>query len=350
MAKIAVLILNYNSQTYLKNCLQSLRNQTETNIDIYLIDNHSSDKSVSFVSANFPEVKLIKHPKNYGVGKGFNLVIKKLLDKYEYFLLLNPDISLTKNAIKSLHQVFKKNKNIDIVAANIIYQQNKLIDTMGGKFINPFMGIFGGQFGGDNFTKIPNYYKKNIFPVFFGVITGMLVRKNIFLKHGFFDEDFFMYFEDIDLCWRIHLGKGRIVACPKAIIYHVGHGSIKTNKMQKYVLKITETNLLLTYYKNLSSTSLLIILPILLISRIIMSLLYLPISPQFTFGKLFGLAKFIKLVIVGKYKTKRKSSQDIRRVSDWYLFKNYFFSKISLNYIIKTPISWFSNINKLKRG
>ena len=344
MIKTAILILSYNSQPFLNGCIGSLQHQTTHNFDTYLIDNHSSDNTVSFVAQNFPTIKVIQHPQNYGVGKGFNLVIQKLLNNYDYFCLLNPDVVLDKNTIKTLRQTLIQNKNIDIVAPTIIYQHNQLIDTLGGRFVNPLLGIFGGIFGGQSFKDIPNFYQQHIFPAFFATITCMLIRQDVFSRFGFLDESFFMYFDDIDLCWRLHLGGGQIVANPKALVYHFGHGSIKTAKAQNKILQIIETNLLLTYYKNLSTVSLFLLLPLLLFNRGLISLLYFPISPQITTSKISGIIMFVKILLTKKYQPKRKNSQNLRKTTDIDLAKNFSFVSLGRNDFLKIIFSWLTGI------
>lgn len=343
--KIAILILNYNSQTYLNNCLLSINKQSFKQFDTFFIDNNSTDNSVDFISKRFPNTKIIKHPKNYGVGKGFNLAIKQLINDYDYFCLFNPDVVLSTDYIKNSYNSFIKDPLVDIVSCNSIFQHNHLIDNIGGKIINIFLGVFGGRFTNHKFSEIPQYYQNHPSPIFYALITGMMIKKSTFTKFGFFDEDYFMYFEDIDFSWRIQLGGGKIIANPKAILYHYGHGSIKNKSTQNKILGLIEINLLTTYYKNLSNKNILLILPITILSRILMSLFYFFISPQITSVKIISILKFIRILFINnRIKLKRNLVQKTRKLNDLEVFKKNPGSVLSIKPILFFFFKWFGFI------
>lgn len=340
MATTAFFILTYNSQKYILNCLKSITKQTNQDFQIYLIDNNSTDNTVNLVIKEYPKVKIIKHQFNYGVGKGFNLALKSVGNKYKYIFLLNPDTTLNKDCLELSLKTFSLDKTVDITATTIIYHHSQKIDTMGGRIINLFAGIFGGIHGGKNLNSISKTNQSNPYPAFFAVITGMLVKSSSFKKFGYFDENYFMYFEDIDFCWRV-LNKGGTIKCqPLAKITHYGHGSVHHHSSHIYLLKIIETNLLSTYFKNLSIFSLIIVLPVLIIFRSILSLIYFFISPKISIEKISGIFNFISLLFSSNIYQQRKNSQSKRQRTDLQVFLYSNNSLFSIPELIKNSIPW----------
>jgi len=314
---VAILILNYNSKPFLENCLTSLFEQTHKDFEVFLIDNHSTDGSFELVKGKFPNVQIITNPKNYGFGRGFNEGIRQVYNNFEYIALLNPDIKANKKWLEESIITLKAHPKAQICSSFILDWEGKTVDVAGGRIINFLMGIFGGFLGGIPVEKIPPKYKNQDFRVFFGIATAIVTRAETLTKFGFFDESYFMYFEDIDLSWRVLLGKGEIWCSPKAVVYHYGHGAKKTKEIQLRIAGTSETNLLATYFKNLSLSTLIIVLPLLLFIRIVASFVYIPISPKITHNKLKGIVLFLVRLFLGKYTMQRKFTQKLRKLNDW---------------------------------
>ncbi|MBI3558923.1 glycosyltransferase family 2 protein [Candidatus Gottesmanbacteria bacterium] len=288
------IILNYNSRPFLKNCLDSLINQIVKPDKILVVDNASIDDSVKFLEKFYPQITLVKNKSNLGVGKAFNQAIKKFSPDYKYVALFNPDIKLDKNWLKESIKILADHPEAEVAAS-----------SNPGRILNIFAGLFVGA------TSL-----KNAQPVFFGVITAMLIRAGAFKKYGYFDEDYFMYFEDIDFCWRVLLGGGKILYAAKAKLWHFGHGSKPNPKLQLKIHSGAETNLLATYYKNLSVPFLISLLPILIIARSLGSLVYLKTDPALTLAKLKAIVLFILRVLKGSYNRKGFLAQKIRKIGD----------------------------------
>lgn len=317
--KAALLILNYNSQPFLSQCLESFLSQSKNDYEIWVIDNASSDNSVHFLRQNYPQIKTIALSKNFGVGKGFNEGIKLVIDNFTYIGLFNPDIRLDKNWLQESLATLETNPEADICASFILDWGGKKVDTAGGAILNLFTGVFGGFLGGKLVREVPPKYQEKEFPVFFGVVTAMLVRGEAFKNLGLLDEKYFMYFEDIDFSWRVLL-QGRAVLCnPKAVVYHFGHGAKTSKNLSLTLLRKTEANLLATYYKNLHFFSFSLIFPLLLLARLIASLLYLFISPKITFAKVQGLSEFTHDLFRGKYSQDKSKVAKIRKRNDLQL-------------------------------
>lgn len=345
--KVALLVLNYNSKPFLKNCVCSLIRQDYNSFEVFVIDNASTDGSPNFVKKIFPRIRLIETPKNFGVGKGFNEIIKKISKDFDYIGLFNPDIKVDKNWLRESVSTLNNYPEAEICASLVLDWQGKKIDTAGGRIINFLAGVFGGFLGGLSFKNVPLAYKKKEFPVFFGVITAMLVRTSTFKKFGFFDEDYFMYFEDVDFSWRVLLGGGKIYCNPKAIIYHYGHGSRPKKTLSLKLLKQTETNLLATYFKNLSPLFFLFIFLPLIFIRVLASFLYLPISPKITLAKISGICLFFIRIFSGKYWKQQKFVFFIRKLTDFQVLALNPNSLFSFAPLFLMMSSWFSLIGKV---
>ena len=138
---VSIIVLTYNSEKYIKNCLQSIFKQTYKNIELIVIDSNSEDKSVDLIRETLREYKgaqkVILSDKNLGYAKGNNLGIKQ--SKGDYVVILNPDIVLDKDFIQKIIDTFEKDKKIGSVQAKILQLNHgiktNIIDTVGFKFL-----------------------------------------------------------------------------------------------------------------------------------------------------------------------------------------------------------------------
>ena len=335
--KIALIILNYNSRSHLPDLFSSLKSQTFKNFDTYLFDNASQDQSLTFVRQNYSWVKIVENKKNLGYGGGLYQAVEYLLQKkYDYFAFLNPDIRLAPDWLNQLFKTLRKDPKTAIVAPLSLSWDGKTVDCAGGSILNLAAGIFTGFLGGEKYQDIPSPFRLHPFPVFFGLTIATLFKKEVFLKYGSFDKDYFMYMVDNDLSWRLLLAGQKIICQPQALCYHRGHGSQKTRSLELKITGEAETNLLATYYKNLSLLNFLLLLPILTLFRLFFSLIYLPLSPALGLVKIKGILHFYINLLTLKYQKKRRFAQNLRQISD---------KKVLLQN--PTPIFAFSPILKL---
>lgn len=222
--QVSIIIVNYNTLELTKNTIQSILDKTkEIDYEIILIDNDSNDGSKEFFSTyNYKKtLKFIKSNQNLGFGKANNLGIN--IAKGKYIFLLNSDTLLINNAIKIFYKFMEENLNVGICGANL-YDENKLPAHSYGKIPTIFMDI--NDFIIKFYNKILkkrldfNYTSK---PLEVGYITGadMFIRKNILEKVGRFDPDFFMYFEETELTFRIKKEGHKVYSVPEAKIIHL---------------------------------------------------------------------------------------------------------------------------------
>lgn len=247
--KIAVLILNWNGQHLLERFLPSIVEYNSTNADVIVIDNASSDDSISFLKENYPSIQRIEFEENYGFAKGYNKAIE--LVSYEYVVLLNSDVRVTDNWLQA---------PFDFLESNLSYAacQPKILDEKDpSKF--EYAGACGGyiDFLGypfcrgrifDALEEDKGQYN-SIKDVFWASGAALFVRRAEYIETGGLDARFFAHQEEIDLCWRL-LNRGFKIACvPQSIVYHLGGASLDKAHPRKTFLNFR--NNLVMLLKNL---------------------------------------------------------------------------------------------------
>lgn len=237
--KVSIIIVNYNTRDLLKACLGSIYSKTkDVAFEIIVVDNASVDDSEEMIKKHFDDVIFIQSGANIGFGKANNLGVKYSTGTFVFFL--NSDILLVNNAIKILSDYLILNPKVAICGANL-YDIN---NNPGMSFSQTLPGLLPeiDYFFGRMFARL--YYRGNIdfnytdSPLIInGFISGadMLVRKDVLDEVGLFDPDFFMYFEETELTWRIKKAGYLVVSVPEAKIIHLEGGSenIKENSIRR---------------------------------------------------------------------------------------------------------------------
>jgi len=201
LVRISVIIVNYNARYFLKNCIGSILNSKDSPaFEIIVVDNHSSDGSCEMLSKDFPEVVLIRNNANEGFSKANNKAVSKANGKY--VLILNPDMILPDSAIKQVYEFAERTRELGAVGVQFIDGSGNFLPECKRNFPSP--KIAGLKFLG--FSK--GYYARHInreATAEVDILTGafMFLKKSVYQEVGGFDEDFFMYGEDIDLSYRI---------------------------------------------------------------------------------------------------------------------------------------------------
>ncbi len=310
---ISIIILNWNGQKWLKACFASIYKQTKKNFEIILADNHSTDNSIEYTKENWPKIKIIKFSKNLGFAKGNNLAAKKA--RGEFLLFLNNDTKIEKNFLEKLLLAFSKNKADILVPQAFGYQKERVFPQN-----KPYLGL--------------DHYSYPIFAScpFYADGSALFIRKALFDKLGGFDENYFMFQEDVDLSWRARLLGAKIKPAPQARVYHYGGGTAigsrinpqkrhQTSTLRRF---LTEKNALSNFLKNYGLISLIRFLPIFLIIGWGEAFLYL-LSSQPSASLAIIRAHWWNLTNLKKTLKKRANIQKTRRVDEKEMLK--FFSK-----------------------
>ncbi|MEN8124079.1 MAG: glycosyltransferase family 2 protein [Bacteroidota bacterium] len=226
MIKLSVIIVNYNVRYFLEQCLISVNEACkDLSSEIIVIDNNSSDDSCRMINKRFPKVNLICNKQNIGFGKANNLAISKA--KGEYLLILNPDTFLAEDILQKIIDFAEKKDDFGALGVKMIDGKGMFLPE--SKRNIPTIKIAIKKIAGYSKDYYANHIDKNKNGKI-EILTGafMLLKRSVFNEIKGFDEDYFMYGEDIDLCYKI-LNKGyqNYYFGKSSIIHYKGESTIK---------------------------------------------------------------------------------------------------------------------------
>jgi len=238
--EIAVVILNYNGENFLKEFLPSvISNSNEATI--YVVDNCSTDNSVQLLQNDFPEIKLVINKENGGFAKGYNDGLKNICA--DYYVLLNSDIEVTPNWILPCVNLMENDKSIAGVQPKILAYHNKKIfehaGAAGGFLDIDFYPFCQGRIF-DIVEENKGQYNENK-EVFWASGACLFVRANLYHQLGGLDEDFFAHMEEIDFCWRLKKQNHKLYYCSTSKVYHVGGGTLNYMSPRKTYLNFSNS-------------------------------------------------------------------------------------------------------------
>lgn len=214
MKKVAVVILNYRVREFTLKCLASVKKSDYGNIEIIAVDNNSGD-GLEEKLAGRDDVIFLQTGDNLGYSGGNNVGIKKALaDRADFVFILNPDTTVEKQTISSLVNVLG-DERIGIAAPKIYFAGSKKIWFAGGEI--DLANVLGGHTGIDQpdrgqFDKIRE--------VDYATGAAMMVGAGVFEKIGLFDEDYFLYYEDLDFSYRARQAGFKVVFVPHSLVDH----------------------------------------------------------------------------------------------------------------------------------
>jgi len=233
--KVSIIIVTYNSMKYLPDFLDSIFEQSyfkEKGLtpDIFIVDNGSSDKTVKFIKDNFFTVHLLRNINNIGLCRAWNQAIK--MTSGEYILMMNPDVILHQDYIKETVKILDSDQTIASVGGKLYQlrisswdgdnllnlEKTNIIDSTGIQAFKNRRFIERG-------TGETDHGQYNQEEQVFGISGACVMYRRSALEQikfesEYFDHDFFMYQEDIDLAWRLRLNGWLVIYTPKAIGYH----------------------------------------------------------------------------------------------------------------------------------
>ena len=209
------------SRIHLETCLPSVLAQTYPNVQVLLVDNQTTDDSVSFTRQNFPQVEIIPTAQALGFGAANNLAMKQA--RGEFFFLLNDDTAMEPDCIAECVAAISRSDNIAAVVPKMkLFYMRSFLNSIGnsmypdGRSCDNFIGYLDiGQFDDTG----------QVFGACFGAV---LLRRAVVERIGYIDEDYFFYYEDIDWSFRARIGGYDIVTAPQAIVYHKFSATIET--------------------------------------------------------------------------------------------------------------------------
>jgi len=249
LKKLAVVILNWNGEEHLAHYLPSVKKYSGQ-YDIIVIDNDSTDNSVSFLNEHYPNVRVIVNNQNGGFAKGYNDGLKHIENQYQYYVLLNSDVEVTDNWITPIVDLLDSNEKIAGAQPKILADKKRdhfeHAGASGGFIDHNGYPFCRGRIFSEVEEDQGQYDSRE--EIFWATGACMFIRSDVFHQLGGFDESYFAHMEEIDLCWRAKL-KGYSFYCePSSVVYHLGGGTLSYMSPRKVYLNFR--NSLFTVYKN----------------------------------------------------------------------------------------------------
>ncbi|MBN1788114.1 MAG: glycosyltransferase family 2 protein [Sedimentisphaerales bacterium] len=232
--EISIIIVTYNRCDLLINCLSSIfENPPSRSFEIIIVDNASTDNSVRMVEQNYKNIKLIKNRTNKGFAPANNQALKIAAGKF--ILFLNSDTTVTKNSIDNLAEFLEKTPGTALCTPKLInpdgsvqpnvYSFNTFRSVLATYTIFKYLHLFKKS---RSIYKMRDFKYDSIIQIDRPMGAAMMAKKNALEKVGNFDENFFFFFEEVDLCFRLKKAGFEIYFVPNSQITHIGRASSKT--------------------------------------------------------------------------------------------------------------------------
>ena len=243
--KLSIIIVSWNVKKDLENCLNSLyKNQPSYPFEIIVVDNASADDTVNILKNDFPEVMMIANRNNLGFAAANNQGIERA--KGQYILLLNPDTIVHSGSLDVLIEFMDENEDVGICGPKLLNTDGSIqrsirrYPSFRGALhrhtVFKSLGVFKSEyrrwlmkdFGQDGQRDVEQLMG-----------AALMVRKSVLDEVGGMDERFFMYYEEVDLCYRIKQAGWRVVFLPQADITHLGGRSSEQVPVEKQLMAMT---------------------------------------------------------------------------------------------------------------
>lgn len=332
---VSIVIVNTNEKASLGDCLTSLSSQTYRNYEILIVDNGSTDGSVEYIKKNFPLVHIIRNLRNEGFAKACN---KGMLSSWgKYIALISSDMVFDAHWLEELVKPLQ-NENVGAtVAKALFFNDSDKINYAGGAVT--FLGFAFPKHSKEN-RSIDLDYETTQY------VAGGLscLRRKVLDEIGLFDETFFMYFEDVDLSFRIRAAGYELALAPKAIVYHKADF-----KKMKDKLYYVERNRLRFLTKNYSLRTLLLIAPAFIATE--MGVLVYSLFKGWLHKKVYSY--FELLISLPTLIRQRKQSQRKRKLNDSQIMQEFIgaldYTEVAnplLSNILNPALDWYWRIIK----
>ncbi len=311
-ALISVIIVNWNGKKWLKRCLDTLLAQTHSNTEIILVDNGSADDSVEYIKTNYPSIKLVLSKTNLGFAGGNNLGYKHAHG--EYILLLNNDTYVEPEFLEKFVAAYAEIPRLGSVQCKLVLMYDQKHLDVAGSYWTSSSFLYHYGYGKDATDK--RYNQK--MPFFSNKGAAMLLRRDIIEELGLFDDDFWCYYEETDLCHRLWVAGYECWYYPNATAYHAMGGTsllFPNDFIQFHNFK----NKLLSFLKNFQLRTLITVIPLYLLVNFLLSILWLikgkPKHALALYKSIWWNAKHFKATL-----KKRQHIQSMRLSSDKQIF------------------------------
>lgn len=307
---ISVVIISWNNGIYLDRCLNSLKKQPLDNSEVIIVDNGSTSQIVSNFEDKYLDLYL--RVERLKLNRGFAIAnnIGAKMAQGKWIALLNADAFPEPDWLENLLKAAEENPDYSFFSSRQIqYNQPELLDGTGDAYHISGLAWRNGY----NYKASKHGHEQK--EVFSACAAAALIESDLFLEMGGFDEDFFSYFEDVDLGFRLRLAGKKCLYVPDAIVHHVGSAS--TGKRSDFSVYYGYRNMIWTFFKNMPSPLIWFLLPI-HIGTVLFFIFYLTIRGQ---GKTILRAVMDAIRGLPKILKKRKDIQRSKKVRAFQLLK-----------------------------
>ena len=239
---IAIVIISFNVEKLLKECLESVyRETTQTNFEVWVIDNHSRDTSVQMLKRDFPQVHLIENAENLGFTRANNQAIRQC--RTDYVLLLNPDTLIRDGAIDKMVRFMDEHPDVGVSGCRVLNEDGSLQLACRRSIPSPsaaFFRLTGLSRLFPHSKRMAKYNMTYLDPMQtheVDAVSGafLLIRRKTMNRIGLLDETFWIYGEDIDWCIRAKKAGWKVMYHPQAeILHYKGVGCSTNNRKTSY--------------------------------------------------------------------------------------------------------------------
>lgn len=238
----AVAVINHNGRRYLPELLDSLAAQDRQPSEWIFVDNDSSDGSVEYLAQRHPRARLLPQRRNLGFAKAANLAVESA--NARFVALLNADLKLDPAWLDEMLRTAERTGAAAVASKLLLYDRPRTLNGVGG-----CMNFLGYTWDRGMWESDDGQYDEAA-EVLFASAGAALFDREAFLSASSFDARFFMYHEDVDLCWRLWLFGERVVTCPGAVAYHHFGGATKAARGMEWRELLGERNNIRTLIKN----------------------------------------------------------------------------------------------------
>lgn len=323
--EISYLVVCYNSEKYITKCIDSILNQSHKNYEIIVIDNNSQDNTVLIVkefAMKNERIKLITNQKNVGYGNAITIAIEN--SRGEFIAILNDDVFLDQYWTQNLLQIFKSDEKIMSASGKVLFPNGEIQSTGG------MMDKYGAVVQRD--SKIFHSRKIKSQSFFYNDGSSFMIRKKI-LDEVSFDPKLFLYYEDVDLCWKIRMLEYKIEYVSEAISYHdMSHSNSEMSVSKFYYLS---RNRIYVCQKNYSSKNAICLIPRALFLMFINAIFYDTTKSQKGYTNAFLKALIWNLSNLGHTLREQKRLRTSNKISDSELDNHIIQNSIELSLIKK---------------
>ena len=341
--KVSVIIPHWNGIEIISECLDSLAKTQFDSYEVIVSDNASTDGSQKWLKENHPEVRLLENSKNYGYAGGCNRGSE--IARGTFLLFLNNDTIQDLSWLEHLVKRIEINNEIAAVQPKILnYFDNEIFDYAGGS--GGHMDLLCYPFARGRLfleqEKDKGQYD-NAAQCFWTSGTAMLVRKELFIQAGRFDEVFFAHMEEIDLCWRFHAMGYQTWAEPLSTVYHKNAVSLPMHSHRKYYLN--HRNSLLMLFSNYSVLNTFYIGTIRIMLEFI-ALVYAILKLNLNHAS--GIIRSLLWILLHPITiiSRRNHFKKLRKFEDRYILNKLFKGSIVLSHFIRGKKTYFDIVSK----